>query len=313
MIAKHAPPSGVQSFSPLTPKQLYAAELLSLLDEKSCRLLTSRDVVQASKRGESYSVRWLTHLFGSFAKARSAVGIGVYTKRQRVMVNQLYAVYHELGRVPTSLDVREASKEGKCFSVRHIGLTFGSFNSYIAAAGFPIWRIRRKTKERPSVQRRKLSGDEAIADLQFLTWFLERKFTGAEVGTLNRLGACRSVRTYKRVLNVSTFEEALKLAACWEEDDVEWIKLQGRPFITVREIQEIFGITVSMTERRIREGLWIVESLQHSAKGGRTGTQRLFGVRTIFDFWKKEQGKYYPLGVVAKNLKERRMFWKGDL
>jgi len=318
MAVKHVPPQEAQSFSSLTPEQLLAVELLSFLDEKSCRLITSRDIVEASKRNKSYSVRWLIHLFGSLADARSVAGIGFYTKRQRHMINQLYMLYHELECVPTSRDITEASQQKKCSSVRTIQSQFGSFNAYLEAARLPIRRVRHKNSgELPLRQktfiRRFTTKNETVADLQFLTWLLGRRFTGAEVNRLSRLKICRSVRTYKRSLGVSTFEEALKIAICWEEDDVEWIKLQGKSLITVREIQEIFGITLATTEQRIRKGLWIVESLQHSPKGGRTGLQRLLGVKKIFDFWAEGGEKYYPFATVARNLKERRKFWEGDL
>lgn len=317
MTVKHAPPQETQSFSSLTPKQLRAVEFLSLLDEKSCQPIMNHDVREASKRDESCSPKKLAYLFGSFANALSAAGIGVYTKRQRIMINQLYVVYHELGRVPTSRDTTRASKERKCSCVRTIQFQFGSFNLYIAAAGLPISRDRsKKARELSSAEkarREKVSGDEAIADLQFLTWFFERRFTGAEVGRLNRLGICRSVRTYKRALGVSTFKEALKFARCWEEDDIEQRELRNESFICIREIQEIFGISVYTTQTRIRKGLWSVKSVRHSAQGGRTGTERFLDMRQVLTFWEEKQQKYYPLALVARNLKERRKFWEGDL
>lgn len=108
-----------------------SAELISqlkLLAEELGWTPTDADIRRASRLGKIAGSSTFRERFGSFAAAQRLAGLSVRLTRfnRKELVNQLQRLARELGRTPTSRDIREASKLGKCANDTTFRNRFGS-------------------------------------------------------------------------------------------------------------------------------------------------------------------------------------------
>ena len=101
----------------------------------------TREVDKASKKGVCATAETFANIFGSFNKALIEAKLGVnirkgYSKKELIFM--LHSLAKELGGVPFSGDVTEASQRGKAgeyASLRTFVNVFGTFNKALKAAG----------------------------------------------------------------------------------------------------------------------------------------------------------------------------------
>lgn len=110
---------------------------LKQLRRKLGRIPTTPDVMAASKRRECSSLAVFTKRYGSFLKALRAAGMKPYhlDTSRKALIQQLKQLQQKLGRVPTGIDIRAASKRRECSSPSPFTVVFGSLAAAHRAAG----------------------------------------------------------------------------------------------------------------------------------------------------------------------------------
>lgn len=104
------------------------------------RLPKSRDVKAASKIKRMATTQVFIKVFGSLKNALEAAGFSVNHHRstdlsESTLIAQLQKEAKHLGRTPTQMDVKVASKAGRTASANAICNVFGSFNKALEASG----------------------------------------------------------------------------------------------------------------------------------------------------------------------------------
>ncbi|MBT3282920.1 DEAD/DEAH box helicase family protein [bacterium] len=115
--------------------------LLQKLAKKLGRTPKTEDVMKASERRECASLQTFKRLFGTFNKALIEAKLNVNVRKgysKKELIFMLHSLAKELGGVPFSGDVTEASQRGKAgeyASLRTFVNVFGTFNKALKAAG----------------------------------------------------------------------------------------------------------------------------------------------------------------------------------
>ncbi|HEU4388394.1 MAG TPA: hypothetical protein VFV34_11395, partial [Blastocatellia bacterium] len=104
---------------PLNVSQEFSEqELISQLQDLSRALerpLTERDIVKAAAAGTCARLATFTRVFGSAGRAFRTAGVSPVDQRKGAdLIVQYRALAKELGRLPTTDDIRRAASEGKC-------------------------------------------------------------------------------------------------------------------------------------------------------------------------------------------------------
>lgn len=163
------------------------------------KIPTTTDIKKGSKQSKCPSTATLANHFGSIPNALVAAGFSIHRNspnclKDESLLNQLRKLRRHLQRVPTSRDVRLASKQGKCPNSQLLQRRFGSFNQALVAAGFM-----------PSKQR---VGDEKILKmLKLLKKVLKRTPSSRDIVAASKKNLSASMRTIRR--RFGSVQEAL--------------------------------------------------------------------------------------------------------
>lgn len=114
---------------------------LRSLKRRLGRVPTVDDINEASKRRECVSYSSLIKKFESFSGALRAAGLKPYLlpTTRKALLEQLRQLQQKLGRIPTSDDVRAASKRRECASPTPFLAEFGSLTEAKRAAGMKLF------------------------------------------------------------------------------------------------------------------------------------------------------------------------------
>ena len=165
------------------------------------RTPTSRDVDEASKRGECPSTSTYLDLYqGKFNNLVRKAKLRINKQRQPIQsaVKQLYTLKRKLKRPFTSLDIAKASKRKKCPSVQTVVHLLGSI------------RIAKFIAEDPKEFLKQCARADAIRSLQVLAGDPPRRLTSGIVCEASKRGECPSVRQLQ--LLFGSFNNALRAA-----------------------------------------------------------------------------------------------------
>ncbi|HYV53728.1 MAG TPA: hypothetical protein VE933_03970, partial [Chitinophagaceae bacterium] len=116
-------------------------EQLKAFAEKLGHSPTVKEIGAASKKREFPSTGAFDNMFGSLNKALEAAGLPFKRRSydgeegRNELLAQLQSLAKELGHTPTSMEVRDACKAGKCATAMTFITQFGSFLSALRAAG----------------------------------------------------------------------------------------------------------------------------------------------------------------------------------
>lgn len=135
MKAKHAPHQEVQQFRSLIEQEKAIKQLRELAGNPP-KKITSRHLVEASKRKKSRSVGWLTKNFGSFYGALDAAGLLVAENKERAAIRELHFLTRRYGcRLAPSI-LKAENHLGRCRSARTLMRMLGvsSFSALLKRA-----------------------------------------------------------------------------------------------------------------------------------------------------------------------------------
>ncbi len=147
------------------------------------------------------SVRTYDRYFGSFNNALTVAGFKQnhpqgYTRE--VLITQLQTLARNLGRSPTTFDIKAASKRGTCASDQSFKQHFGSLNKALQEAGLPITRQHYYTDE------------ELLQQLRNVSEELGAVPTAQQMHNLHKIGKCAGLTVFLK--RFGSLNKALKAA-----------------------------------------------------------------------------------------------------
>ncbi len=180
---------------------------LRLLAQELGRTPTVTDIDKARVEGYNISSSGAyKDRFGSYYEAVKRAGLPgrkdrILGKTAEELISDLISLANEIGRTPTSQDIKEASKEGRSASLGVYIRHFGSHSQAIKQAGLPV-HVQIRTLLR--------TDDELLNDLKSLTQKLGRIPMQFDVAIASKSRLSASPSTYQS--RFGTFKNALKKA-----------------------------------------------------------------------------------------------------
>lgn len=154
-------------------KETLIAQLASLAKELG-KTPTQKEVDQASALGKCASSPTFARMFGgSFTLALEAAGLQANYKlyKPRDVLVDLKRFAKEIGKIPTTTDIKKGSRQGKCPSTATLANHFGSIPIALKKAGLAGSRHQHKDT----------TNDELLVRLRALTRKLKRTPTSRDV------------------------------------------------------------------------------------------------------------------------------------
>jgi superfamily II DNA or RNA helicase len=134
------------------------------------------------------------------------------------LINELKALRDELGRIPMSADLENASRAGKCASATTYSTHFGSHNLALKAAGMIEEAVKYSFAGNKKTGSRLGYGEqELIQQLQALHMKLKRVPTRKEISEHSKTGECASCATFQNFFG--SFTEAFRIAGLVKDDN----------------------------------------------------------------------------------------------
>lgn len=231
----------------------YAKEVLIKqlrdLSKELGRVPSWRNLKEAHKGGKCASANTFLYRFGSLKLALEAAGMRSRRYQppsmEQELIEKVKKLADELGRIPLERDIRKASKEGKCPSMKTIARRFGYLGAFLKAAGL--------TAQRPLYI---FGEEEVIQQLQKIARELGRSPTKEEVNKASQEGKAPSATTCSQ--RFGSFNAALRAAGL----AVRHRRTGGRPYSDKELIKQL---------RKLRRQLGRAPSRKDVANASKAG------------------------------------------
>lgn len=162
------------------------------------------DIRRASKQRTCASYSAYYKVFGSYNAALQEAGLEVNLHRggytREGLVRDLQQLAQELGRVPTTVDLKRGGEKGGYFTEGVYQRVFGSFDAALEAAGMEPYRVRRTVYTAEALKQQLLTLQKALGHAPRV----------CDVNAAKKQGECANASTFAKVFG--SFNNALNSA-----------------------------------------------------------------------------------------------------
>src|SRR5262249_26855830 len=117
------------------PKRADMIADLKRLSKSLGRPLSKADIKKANKKGRCASTHQYLKVFGTISAALKEAGVRRFPYERTELIQQLKQLTAELGQIPHTNQIKEASRKGKCASIQSFWRKFGSMGEIRRALG----------------------------------------------------------------------------------------------------------------------------------------------------------------------------------